>query len=271
MVKKKPFFIIGTKRSGTSFFTRLINHHPKIFLAREADLIWLLYQKTKGIKEPRKYYYDTEYGMKWTFHVCRSLIESSPLETKDEIQDTYYKIMHQLMTSGSQVQTTTYTKPRVEWVGDKKPVQHSDPKIQQFLNINFPEAKFIHLIRHPRNTIDSMQKVPRPPHLKPPHWNLEPEDRLKYWMKFQNWVLDIKQIKSVLTIRFEDLIINPVIELNKVFQFLGLERNETVDQALQKQYEGELSQKNNVDAKHEIFQLPRVPGVNELLDLYGYK
>lgn len=125
-------FTVGTKRSGTSLFSRLINQHPQIYITHESDLIWILYQHQQN-QIPQPYAYDIPGGMNAT------LEKIQPLKPNSSIPELFYENTLKLLTYGSTIQNT-YNKiqpPKnpqdIKYLGDKKPVQHSDPQIRKFI------------------------------------------------------------------------------------------------------------------------------------------
>jgi len=44
----RPLFLVGNKRSGTSQLVRLLNLHPKIFVAHESDVCGSCTSSTTG-------------------------------------------------------------------------------------------------------------------------------------------------------------------------------------------------------------------------------
>lgn len=267
----QSLFMLGNKRSGTSFFVRLINLHPEIFISYESDIIWILYQKEKNLLPYKKYEWDSSFGMDATLKACKNIIENTSLKSSKEI---FHNVILYLMRNKSRAQLSLYKnkiEKNLKWIGDKKPVQHSDPDIFKFIDDNFPTSKFIHLIRHPKDTISSMKKVPRPPEFKPKHWNFDNDELLKIWGLHQNWVLNIKEKKDVLTIRYEDLIVDPIIEMNKVFNYLDVTQSEEINNLLNKLYKEEFSERKNVNKKHLDFKIEYSDEVKGIMNLYGYE
>ena len=77
-----PLFIVGHKRSGSTHLMRLLNLHPKIFISNETDILWILYQLSKGNKPFQKHPFDGAMGMENCLEKYGDLLGSdkSPFE-----------------------------------------------------------------------------------------------------------------------------------------------------------------------------------------------
>ena len=212
----KPLLIIGNKRSGTSFLVSLLNLHPKIFIAHEADVIWLLYQlyRQTGFKG---YRWDNQAGMNDTLASCGRLLakDKTPKENFD-------RVLTCLMTQGS-----SWTQPmpnkKVEWLGDKKPFQNMDPELVPFILENFPEVRFIHLIRHPFAMAFSASKFKKADGIE--MWGkMSFEELIERWTMHEKWALELKDNSRarVITLKYEDLCRRTSAELKRLFEFLSL-------------------------------------------------
>lgn len=74
MADPKPLFLVGNKRSGTSHLVRLLNVHPSVFVAHEADVVWILYQIAQGAPY-QCYPWDGPVGMEATLKACADLLD----------------------------------------------------------------------------------------------------------------------------------------------------------------------------------------------------
>jgi len=88
--------------------------------------------------------------------------------------------------------------------------------IKDLINI-FPGAKFIHLVRDPRDTIISYQKVP---------FDSSVTSTLAYRWKYYNQTI-LKQLKKhsikPITLNYERLVTDPENKLKRICQFLNIE------------------------------------------------
>src|SRR5262245_55032250 len=141
MNKPTPLFLIGNKRSGTSHLVRLLNLHPKVFVTHESDVVWLLYQIENRLPV-HCYPWDGPVGMEATLKACSDVLYGEDLSRAGAVSDVFYRIQHRLMERGSDVQQP-YRKATLALIGDKKPVQHADPSVFEFIRRHFPQSRFL--------------------------------------------------------------------------------------------------------------------------------
>jgi len=180
----KAFFITGNKRSGTSQLVRLLNLHPNIFVSHESDIIWIL-SNFYNNKPFSPYVWDSPLGMEYTLKTCRHILDKNKTP-----RENFFAVQLHLMERGSPWLPQMMKKDLI-WVGDKKPFQHADPKLIEFILDIFPEAYFIHLVRHPFAVALSADKF------KKRHgdiWlDLTLEEKVERWAIHERWVLELKQ------------------------------------------------------------------------------
>ncbi|HEV2695024.1 MAG TPA: sulfotransferase [Verrucomicrobiae bacterium] len=211
----RPLFIIGNKRSGTSQLVRILNLHPEIFIAHESDIIWILHQFYR--QEPfRAHEWDSDLGMKHTLSAAGQL-----LERNRPPGENFQAVLSHLMTQGTPW-LPPVSKPGIRWLGDKKPFQHTDPRLVPFILEHFPDALFLHIVRHPCAVVASSD-----------HFNAHAGD---FWLglsaseKLQRWTYHEKRVEEmklqlpgrIHTLRYEDLCRQTELELTAVFHFLGV-------------------------------------------------
>jgi hypothetical protein len=259
----KPLFMVGNKRSGTSHFVRLLNLHPNVFVAHESDVVWILYQALTG-KAFEPYPWDGPLGMNATLEACReTLAEVTPhLREPGAVSTAFFRVLTQLCSQGSAVQDV-YLKEQMAWVGDKKPVQQTDPDIQLFLHEHFPEARYVHIIRDPRAVIASMSSAAGWAHVQ--YWQRSLSEILERWAIHEEWVLQAKKTSPVLTVRFEDLIQRPREIMSDMFKFLDLTLSAEVAEAIAR------STSSDANEKYEGVELPRLERAEAIMKLYGYR
>jgi len=264
MADPKPLFLVGNKRSGTSHLVRLLNVHPSVFVAHEADVIWILYQMARG--DPfRCYPWDGPVGMEATLKVCADLLDQEAMTHRmaTAIPDLYFRILARVMEHGSDVQRPN-PKEGLTWIGDKKPVQQADPDVLAFVRRHFPNARFVHIIRHPRAVLSSMVAAGET-WAKVGYWKGTPESILERWAIHEEWVLAAKDVAPVHSLRYEDLCADPAGQLGKVFEFLGLAMPSEATTGVEARTE------RGTDRKHDSFQLPRCKRAERVMDLFGYE
>ena len=213
----RPLFIIGNKRSGTSQLVRVLNLHPQVFVSHESDIAWILHQFHHD-RPFRAHAWDSGRGMRLTLEAAGHLLrrEASPWENFTAVQTA-------VMEQGTPW-LPAQQKTDLRWVGDKKPMQHTDPELLKFLLQHFPEARFLHIVRHPFEVVASSDRFNRT--ADGDFWlGLSSEEKLERWAFHEQQVLQFRQTLPgrVHSLRYEDFCRRTEKELSKVFEFLQLE------------------------------------------------
>jgi hypothetical protein len=211
--RSRPLLLVGNKRSGTSLLVELLNQHSGIYVAYEADLIWLLYQMGQ------RYRFES-YGDDGPKGMERTLARYGPLFLgPGNPRELFFQVLGQIQSCDIPLKPTS-----VAWAGDKKPVQHVDPRLRSFIHKHFPDAKFLHIIRHPTAVVGSMFETRRHmPWMEV--WNKTPDKLLAFWVRNEQRVLDLKHERPgrVLSVRYEDLCVNGAKFAQEVCSFLEIE------------------------------------------------
>lgn len=251
----KVLFFTGNKRSGTSQLVRLLNLHSQIYVSHESDVIWILYQFHNEIPFA-SHPWDSPKGMKITLEACGNILKknSSP-------QENFFALQRCVMEKGHAWLPPMQNKELL-WIGDKKPFQLTDPLLIDFVLKLFPDAHFIHLVRHPFDVAMSAERFNKTPYGD--FWkDLTLEEKVTRWAFHEKQVLDFKRSgrARVLDVRYEDLCQHPGSELVKILEFLNMDIQE------------QLVRKARRDTCYVIKNRPYISHNNETLDimqLYGY-
>lgn len=214
----KAVFIVGNKRSGSTQLMALLNLHPNIFVSNESDIIWILYRFHNNL-DIVPYQWDTSVGMDKALEQCQELLskDKTPFENFVTFQTA-------LMKEGF-IKTKPINKEKLLWIGDQKPFQQIDPELMPFIKENFPDAKFIHLIRHPFPVIKSSQVFVGQ------LWKgMSAEEILQRWTMHEQWVAQEKEKNEVpiLDVKYEDIISHTQREMAKMFDFLDIPYDDTI-------------------------------------------
>ena len=265
----RPLFLIGNKRSGTSLVVRLLNLHPRIFVTHESDVIWLLYQARNSWPEEFKCYpWDGPLGLANTIKACKSIIKRA---SRDSNGFTPADLFTQIQLKRLKAPTPFHRwrrKNRLSWLGDKKPVQQCDPEIRPFMQKNFQNARYIHIVRNPWAAVGSMIHAAH--NWKsgiPEYWHQGPQEILARWTIQEQWAIDAEKIDglTVHRTRLEDLVQDPKNIMSKMYQFLGVDPQEA---RLEKRLEPIDPQPNKKYQKPDI----KVPADSRLImDYYDYQ
>ena len=202
--------------------TRLLNLHPEVFVSHESDVVWILYQLQQQAAFSC-YPWDGPVGMNATLASCGDLLRQRPATWS--VAELFQTILHRLMEHGSAIQKPFPGKGPLRWIGDKKPVQQCDPQLQAFVKSELPDARYLHIVRHPHAVVASMTLAAQtwgPVE----YWRTSSfEQLLDRWAQHEEWVLSVKTDPSidVHTVRFEDLCAAPAVQMQRILDFLELD------------------------------------------------
>jgi hypothetical protein len=184
---KRPIFIVGTMRSGSTLFRLILDAHPDIAIGEETGFMAAL-AATKEIPHwPHGHGWFERIG--WT----------EP-EFDERLRDFY----------GGLFERHALTQGKQRW-GEKTPF-HSR-HIPQMATI-FPDAVFAGIVRHPGAVVHSLQRK----------WHYKFDDAVTHWVATNE---EIFQRGSELLgerfalLRYEDLVASPEPLLREVVDWLG--------------------------------------------------
>jgi len=212
----RPLFIIGNKRSGTSHLVRLLNLHPHVFVSHESDIAWILYQFHRN-RPFRAHAWDSEKGMRFTLESAGHLLQRNRAPSEN-----FMAVQRHLMEKGTPW-LGPLKKPDLLWIGDKKPFQHTDPRILSFILNQLPDAHFLHIVRHPFDVVASSDRFNRT--RDGDFWlEFSPREKMERWAFHEKRVQTLRQTLKdrVHSLRYEDLCRRTRHELSAVFKFLGV-------------------------------------------------
>jgi len=212
------FFILGRPRSGTSLLRTLFDAHPNVKIPPEYPLFLLFYQRYKKkrrwseedidslldelqIKKISRYLVFDHLQIDKEVLRSRLLAMREDLNIKDVIKLINY-------SSGS-----LYPKEEITLIGDKNPVY--TVYANRIIGI-YPEARFICIIRDPRDSFVSMRKFEfeaTNPFLQASRW--------KYVIRMFRRMHQ-KYPGSFLLIRYEDLVSKPAVRFQEMCNFLEI-------------------------------------------------
>jgi len=200
-------FIVGCPKSGTTWVQKLLDAHPEAVVRGEGRFAWalapLLQQAARAFNADQT---------KTSQHPVTHISPETLTRSVRTIIDT------QLLGYITQSDTPT---GKVRIVGDKTP-QHS-VAIPTLAGL-FPTARFIHIVRDPRDAAASAWK-----HLGRTDGRSKP-DYLRHFIQ-EVWALQAgsahRDGRSLgpdryAEVRYEDLLANPIDEATRLADFLGL-------------------------------------------------
>lgn len=220
----KRFFIIGNPRSGTSLLRLMLNQHSEIIVPPEAGFMVYFFNKyyRKNLKLAQNHkscIKDIQNSKKFNFWKL-NLYESS-INSKLQKTHSYLELCDKVYALYANQQKKKYL-----WIGDKNNF-HID--YINLLSSNFPNCKFIHIVRDGRDIAASYNKLEK----------LRKPDNSFYFPKIPksvkdisiNWKNNLNKIDEefskisenrTITIKYEDLVNKPVEILEIIMSYLGL-------------------------------------------------
>jgi hypothetical protein len=207
------FFILGRPRSGTTLLRTLFDAHPNAATPIECAFIINMNQKYGHISNWTRenllsFHEDVQKHIKFdTWNIDLEKLKSDLLLCEGENTfQTVCKVVYMDYIS-------LFPKEEIKWIGDKNPVYATyTPLLLQL----FPESKFIHLIRDPRDNIISLKNVDfEGPFTALLAYRWQHSARKLYYIKK-------KFPEQFYTIRYEDLVREPEKYYREMCNFLSL-------------------------------------------------
>jgi hypothetical protein len=263
---------MGSKRSGSTHLVNALNLHPQVYVTHESDIVWILYQIHKD--SPDRFHafpLDEGKGMWATLKKYGEVLRSIPPGVSDKkvIVQAFYDVLAQINETGRGGWDDPQNKKNLAWIGDKKPVQYSDPEIQSFLNDLFPEAHYIHLIRNPRFVVASMVDAAKKwgDQSVPAYWKKTSQQILERWVTHEEWVRQVKSRlpKRVHTVRLEDLATDPVGTMSEAFGYLDLDFPSDAEKLIANWTW------RTPNRRHQFFDVTISPRARRIMQSYGYE
>lgn len=223
-INKELHFIIGIGRSGTTILNKVLNSHPSIHSLPEANFLLFFLSDFKNITRFTKENIELIFEQITIFSLSHPLVgwELDIEKTKEKVIDIVSKTELSYSTLCkiiySEIKVTGVDKSNATILLDKNPaftlsVAH--------LEENFPEAKFILLVRDYRANVLSRKqnayfKSPLVPY-NAIRWKIFNVIANKFYMKHSN---------KVLLLRYEDLVSDYDFSMKKVFAFLNVKEED---------------------------------------------
>jgi len=190
-MSKKIVFICGALRSGTSLVHLMLDSHPKIHNPGEYDFLFDMASDNGGFP-------DADLYRKWLLR--HRIFKLSQLEVNKSLgfANQIYSFIDQLAIADSVLALN----------------------IHRFFNRIpdlFPEAKFIHIVRDPRDVARSSIGM---------GWAGNVYHGVEHWIDTEsswNKLVEAWPSGKMIEIRYEDLVSAPELALERICDFLGIE------------------------------------------------
>jgi hypothetical protein len=266
--------LIGAGRSGSSLFMRMLDSHPRIRYFAETQ--FLLARIWHGVWEnplwfnylnfPRHFpAFPTEFGSSLETDTVRkrSTDESMLDGQRQRVASLLRQLFGDIMELGSDVDAWGYKEV---WNGNDAVACYP----WDSYNAVFPEATWVHLVRHP---FDFLKSVAR--------WNLTPlteefvAHELSHWVQMLEWNRRQSTLRKYIEIRYEDLVREPKKTLLPVFSMADIEWSEDCLGPLSRSYlksrqSSRLSPAPPLTHKKLKHIVAQFDGLPKLLDDLGY-
>ncbi|MGK7919261.1 MAG: sulfotransferase [Trichodesmium sp.] len=198
-----PIFILGVGRSGTTLLRMMIDSHPTLMCGPEAP--WITNQLLDSAPSLRSL----------TLFLTRN--KWGPVKAFQGVEeDLIYRLMANFIDEIMSSSARSYGK--TQWA-EKTP---KNIIALPFLYRLFPHAKFVHIYRDGRDvalsTIGKWKTIPF--YDKKVKNNYK--NALKRWVDWnQKFWQDAEQVGvNYISIRYEDLVASPQVEMSKLFEYL---------------------------------------------------
>lgn len=211
---RKFFFIVGRGRSGTWLLQSILDHHPSICVAPEGEFILSLYKKYSQVKvwteKENKSFIQHLWKInrvsKWLKPDKQSLKEElSKLSSTADLGERYALVYREYARKMG--------KNKVRLWGDKMPTYSL---FLREISEVFPQAKFIHMVRDPRDTVMSYKKV---------KFDVNSTAALsRRWVLYNKYIIECKQKYSlpVMTVKYENFVEDLENVLKRICKFLEI-------------------------------------------------
>jgi len=199
-----PIFVIGTGRSGTTLLRLMLSAHPRIYIAHEASFyVWQSNHRSASIAQFFDYYFQT-YSFRW--------LRIDPARVLARLADPARATPGEAFAAVLREKAAAYDRPRF---GDKTPA-HAGHLRQLFAD--FPDARVVHIVRDPRDTVVSLSRMP---------WASG-----SLYADAVTCEIERRQVEPfrdrILSIRLEDLLATPRETMGRVLDYVGEEWDDAV-------------------------------------------
>ncbi|MBD2183259.1 sulfotransferase family protein [Aerosakkonema funiforme] len=229
-----PIFILASPRSFTSLVCAMLGQHPELYGVPElnlfvAETMEQLLQRFKGV---------LQFQLHGLLRTVAQLYAGE--QTMLSIEMARRWNLNRLDRSTGEVYAELCQKVTPLRIVDKSPAYPINPEALERIKNTFPDACYLHLIRHPKTQGESVMKIAggmmakavdsfdystQPPTLDPQY----------AWYKTQSNILEfLSKVPSSQQRRFrgEDVLGNPRLHLEQISKWLGISWNESILEAM---------------------------------------
>ncbi|MCB0517420.1 MAG: amino acid adenylation domain-containing protein [Lewinellaceae bacterium] len=236
---QSPIFILAPPRSGTTLLRVMLAGHPGLFACNELQLLHF-----ETLKE-RSEAYTGKFSL-WTEGLIRAVMELKNLDADEArlLLNRYaeqgmttvemYQTLHDWLNeqSRSEFGTGSTTNNEQRTVVDKSPSYALDSLALAKALADFPNARFIHLVRHPYSMVRSFEKyhMDQVLYLHEHDFSAQQLGELVWLHSHRNTVDFLKKVPTNQQFRivYEDLVKNPEQVMREMCGTLGLPFHENL-------------------------------------------
>lgn len=272
-------FIVGCYKSGTTWLQKMLDHHPEMVVKGEGSSAWKL---VPMLKHALVEYHKHQHVNNREQFTCIQDIDCLAL---------YRAAINTQL--GNYLDASNSPADRIRIVGDKTP-QHT--VCMSTLSSIFPESKFIHIIRDPRDAAISSWF-----HGAPNRFGLRfgatITDHTAAFLS-NNWPVNVRAASQAgdamgqdryCEVRYEDLLTDSPTEIRRIFSFCDVDDSEDTAAACAEacSFEALSKGRKNGEEKRDSFFRKGVAGdwknhldpetivrlctpIHDLMDRYGY-
>lgn len=218
--KIKLFFIIGRPRSGTTLLRTLLDAHPNVIVPTECPFILQLAKRYRNINCLNKNIIDrfvTDLAKVWLFKITQIEIEQLKYNLKNYTGKIDYLILCKIVILHF---PAIFPKEQIILVGDKNP--SNSTRFNKLFKIFGLQCKYIFIHRDFRDQFNSQRKL----NIEIPsistsakRWKFVQNIFKKYNAKYEN---------NFLSVKYENLAMEPETEVKRVSTFLNIPYNNEV-------------------------------------------
>jgi hypothetical protein len=210
MIENPHFFIIGSGRNGSTLLATILNAHKEIIIPSEQFVlpyatirryIFFFWTDSRWVKNVKSLITNTEKTIKWDIDVEGIISKGKDVSFLFNNIFNAYKDKY---------------KPESKIWGDKSPLNTNFIK---YIYPEFPDAKYIFLIRDPRDVALSYRKYLGSGSFKFGIW------KWKDSVRSYDYLLERT---DVLLVKYENLVESPNNEIGKITDFLNLSKDDSI-------------------------------------------
>ena len=187
---RDPVFLVGSERSGTTLLRLMLDHHPAIAFDKEADYMVTMISDAGVLPSPQSY-------LEWVTTVRGMEYAVEPLRSYPELVNDFLR----------QKQSESGGKPHVG------ATIHRNFDRLRFL---WPDARYIHLVRDPRDVARSVVQK---------GWAGNVYQGSEFWLEAERcWDALVRHLGDgqAIEVRYEELVTRPEQMLSAVCGFIGV-------------------------------------------------